>query len=59
MLPINLEGIAMHAMRVQKLTSKRRGMPPGPDRDQISREVRKAQKALNSAIWSWRRRNES
>lgn len=59
MVPNNLEDLGMHAIRVYKLTSRRRGMPAGPERDHLSKEIRKAQDTLRKAIRSWRRRNET
>jgi hypothetical protein len=58
MLANNLEDLGMHAIRVYKLTSKRRGMPAGPERENLSKEIRQAQDTLRKAIRSWRKRNE-
>lgn len=58
MIPNTLEDIGMHAIRLSKLTSRRRGMPQGPEREAVARDIKRAQDRLRKAIRSWRRRNE-
>jgi len=59
MRQIELEDIGMKAVKLQKLTSARRGMPSGNERDRLTRLIASVRRNLNAAIWSWRRRNES
>jgi hypothetical protein len=55
---IDLEAIGMKAVKLQKLASARRGMPQGEERERLTALIASVRRNLNSAIWSWRRRNE-
>jgi hypothetical protein len=57
--PNTLEDLGMQAIKLQRLTSARRGMPPGEERERLTALINSVRRTLNSAIWSWRRRNEA
>jgi hypothetical protein len=56
--PTTLEDIALRSIEVHKLVNRRRGLPAGPERDLVRRQITTARNTLLCAIRSWRRRNE-